>query len=92
MHTHPDDLGDKVKLVFSAAELALLKRYNFPGTRALLRTARPVLEGFALYGSVTDVDCLRRWVSPEVNEAINLGHPHTLLSNILQEIVINLLI
>jgi hypothetical protein len=66
MPTDPEDL---ITIVVSSAELALLKKLDFPCSQGVLATASPDMEGIALRGTRSDLASLAGWVAGEANHA-----------------------
>jgi hypothetical protein len=66
MRAQPEE---PITLVVSSAELALLKKLDFPCSQGVLATARPDPEGIALHGSRADLSILAGWVAGEANHA-----------------------
>lgn len=54
----PTRRDEPITIVVSSAELALLKKLDFPCSQGVLATARPDLEGIALHGSRPDLESL----------------------------------
>jgi hypothetical protein len=65
----PAQPEDPITIVVSSAELALLKKLDFPCSEHVLATARPDIEGIALHGSRADLSSLAGWVAGEANHA-----------------------
>lgn len=65
----PTRRDEPITIVVSSAELALLKKLDFPCSQGVLATARPDLEGIALHGSRPDLESLAGWVAGEANHA-----------------------
>lgn len=63
--------GDEGRLTIyvSAAELALLKKFDFPGSDRVLASATSTEHGIELRGTRVDFDGLVGWVAGEANEA-----------------------
>jgi hypothetical protein len=66
MLTQPEE---PITIIVSSAELALLKKLDFPCSQGVLATARPDMEGIALDGSWADFESLAGWVAGEANHA-----------------------
>ncbi len=69
----PTEPGDRITIVVSEPELALLMKLDFPCSRDLLATARPCDGGIAVQGSWVDLDSLAGWVAGEANHARREG-------------------
>lgn len=65
----PAQSDEPITIVISSAELALLKKLDFPCSEDVLATARRDLEGIALHGSRADIESLAGWVAGEANHA-----------------------
>lgn len=65
----PIDPEESITIIVSSAELALLKKLDFPCSQDVLATARPDMEGIALHGSRSDLESLAGWVAGEANHA-----------------------
>jgi hypothetical protein len=65
----PSDPEDPITIVVSGAELALLKKLDFPCSQGVLATASRDMEGIALHGSRADLASLAGWVAGEANHA-----------------------
>ena len=65
----PTKSEEPITIVVSSAELALLKKLDFPCSQEVLATASPGLEGIALHGSRADLASLAGWVAGEANHA-----------------------
>lgn len=65
----PTEPEDPITIVVSSAELALLKKLDFPCSEDVLATASPDMEGIALHGSRADMASLAGWVAGEANHA-----------------------
>jgi hypothetical protein len=65
----PTDPEDPITIVVSRAELALLKKLDFPCSQGVLATASPDIEGIALHGTRSDLASLAGWVAGEANHA-----------------------
>lgn len=66
MRTRPEE---PITIVVSSAELALLKKLDFPCSQDVLATACPDMEGIALHGSRAALSSLAGWVAGEANHA-----------------------
>ena len=66
MPTQPEE---PITIVVSSAELALLRKLDFPCSQGVLATACPDMEGIALHGSRADLSSLAGWVAGEANHA-----------------------
>lgn len=60
---------DSITIVVSSAELALLKKLDFPCSQGVLATAHPGIEGIALHGSRAHLSSLAGWVAGEANHS-----------------------
>jgi hypothetical protein len=65
----PTEPEDPITIVVSRAELALLKKLDFPCSQGVLATASPDIEGIALHGSRAELASLAGWVAGEANHA-----------------------
>ena len=65
----PTDSEDPITIIVSGAELALLKKLDFPCSQDVLATARATDEGIALHGSRTHLSSLAGWVAGEANHS-----------------------
>jgi hypothetical protein len=65
----PADPEDTLTLIVSAAELALLRKLDFPCSDPVLASAHPTDEGIALHGSRAQLSSLAGWVAGEANHA-----------------------
>ncbi len=83
MPTEPEDL---ITIVVSAAELALLKKLDFPCSQRVLATAVPDLEGIALHGSRADLASLAGWVAGEANHARSRTRRSELLDSLSEQL------
>jgi hypothetical protein len=78
----PTKSEEPITIVVSSAELALLKKLDFPCSQEVLATASPGLEGIALHGSRADLASLAGWVAGEANHA----RPRTRRSELLESL------
>ena len=60
---------EKLRIYVTAAELALLKKLDFPCSQTTLASAKPTEDGIQLTGSWLDFDTLVGWVAGEANDA-----------------------
>ena len=65
----PTQPKERITIIVSDAELALLKSLDFPCSEKVLATARSTFEGIALRGSRTDLSSLAGWVAGEANHS-----------------------
>jgi hypothetical protein len=65
----PADPDDTLTLIVSAAELALLRKLDFPCSEPVLASAHPTDEGIALHGTRAKLESLAGWVAGEANHA-----------------------
>lgn len=65
----PTPSAEPITIVVSRAELALLRKLDFPCLQDVLATARPGMEGIALHGSRAHLSDLAGWVVGEANHA-----------------------
>ena len=66
MPTTPEE---PITIVVSRAELALLKKLDFPCSQKVLASASPDMEGIAMQGTRADLESLAGWVAGEANHA-----------------------
>jgi hypothetical protein len=59
----------RLSLYVTGAQLALLKKHDFPCSQDVLASARETEEGIELSGSWLDFDSLAGWVAGEANYA-----------------------
>ena len=64
-----DTNDEELTIQVSAAELALLKKFNFPCSEKVVASATPTEYGIQLTGSRIEFDSLAGWVAGEANEA-----------------------
>ena len=74
-----------LSIVLSKAELALLKKCDFPCSDRVLASAQRVEEGFEVLGAWTDFDSLAGWVASEANHSRG-ARKIELLDNIFEEL------
>jgi len=66
---------DALSILVSGAELALLKKLDFPCSERVLATAQPTDDGIELTGSRADFASLAGWVAGEANDARRSRRP-----------------
>ena len=78
----------ELRIYISTAELALLKKLDFPCSEKVLASATPTEDGIELTGSKLDFDSLVGWVAGEANDADRrrATRKAALLSHIFEEL------
>ncbi len=71
----PSRPAAELTIIVSGAELALLRKLDFPCSERVLATAQPTDEGIELAGSRADFASLVGWVAREANDARRSQRP-----------------